>query len=91
MVESNRGGNLSNPRHRTRDRIVAAARELYEEKGIQGLSMRMIASRVGLPTMTLYGYFPSKMAIVRALWSMAFDPLLFAMRAGGGSWALVVH
>ncbi len=67
------------PRHQTRQQIVAVAKELYDEKGVRGLSMRLIAKRVGLPTMTLYGYFPSKTAIVRALWSMAFDPLFAAM------------
>ncbi|MDE2410920.1 MAG: TetR/AcrR family transcriptional regulator [Sphingomonadales bacterium] len=64
----------------TRERIVAAAVALYEEKGLAGLSMRAIASRAGIPTMTLYGHFPSKTAIVRSLWSFAFDPLFAQMR-----------
>ena len=64
-----------------RARIVEAARELFETKGAEGLSIRAIATRAGLPTMTLYSYFPNKMAIVRALWSLAFDPLFAAMTA----------
>ncbi|MGR4889454.1 TetR/AcrR family transcriptional regulator [Sphingopyxis sp. LARHCG72] len=80
MAESKNAEARVDVRDRTRQRIVAVARELYEEKGVQGLSMRLIAKRVGLPTMTLYGYFPNKIAIVRALWSMAFDPLFAAMR-----------
>lgn len=64
-----------------RARIVEAARELFETKGAEGLSIRAIAARAGLPAMTLYSYFPNKMAIVRALWSLAFDPLFAKMRA----------
>jgi AcrR family transcriptional regulator len=60
--------------------ILIAATSLVEEKGIAGSSMRAIAARAGMPTMTLYGYFPSKTAIVRALWAIAFDPLFSEMR-----------
>lgn len=58
-----------------RARVLEAARALFEASGVAGLSIRAIAARAGLPTMTLYSYFPSKMAIVRALWSQAFAPL----------------
>jgi AcrR family transcriptional regulator len=61
--------------------ILASAASLVEEKGIAGLSMRAIAAHVGMPTMNLYSYFPSKTAIVRALWAIAFDPLFSEMRA----------
>lgn len=61
--------------------ILVAATSLVEEKGIAGLSMRAIAARASMPTMTLYSYFPSKTAIVRALWAIAFDPLFSEMRA----------
>lgn len=63
-----------------RRRIIDAAKALFEEKGLPGVSMRRIASAVGIPTMTLYGYFPSKTAIVRGLWSHAFQPVFEAMR-----------
>ena len=61
--------------------ILAAATSLFEEKGAAGLSMRAIAAGAGIPTMTLYGYFPSKTSIIRALWTFAFDPLFSEMRA----------
>lgn len=64
-----------------RQRVLEAARTLFEAKGVAGLSMRAIAAAAKMPTMTLYGYYPSKTAIVRALWSLAFDPLFAAMRA----------
>ncbi|HMO73837.1 MAG TPA: TetR/AcrR family transcriptional regulator [Sphingopyxis sp.] len=63
-----------------RERIVDAAKSLFEEKGADGISMRAIASRVGIPTMTLYGYFASKTAIIRGLWSFAFAPVFAEMR-----------
>lgn len=63
-----------------RERILGVARALFDEKGVEGMSMRAIASRVGIPTMTLYGYFANKTAIVRGLWSFAFDPVFAEMR-----------
>ena len=64
-----------------RTRILGAARALFETAGAAGLSMRAIAARAGMPAMTLYGYYPSKTAIVRALWSEAFAPLFLEMDA----------
>lgn len=62
-----------------RARILDAARELFEAEGVGGLSVRPIARRAGMPAMTLYSYFPSKMAIVRALWAQALAPLAVVM------------
>lgn len=68
-----------------RARILEAARELFEADGVVGLSVRAIAKRAGMPVMTLYTYFPSKMAIVRALWSQAFAPLFVELDAAEAS------
>jgi AcrR family transcriptional regulator len=62
-------------RREGKTRVLDAARELFETDGVAGLSIRMIARRAGMPTMTLYRHFPNKTAIVRALWSEAFAPL----------------
>jgi AcrR family transcriptional regulator len=43
--------------------------------------MRAVARRAQIPTMTIYGYFPSKVALIRSLWSLAFDPLFEALQA----------
>ena len=64
-----------------RARILDAARELFEADGVAGLSIRLIAKRAGMPTMTLYRFFPHKTAIVRALWSEAFAPLFVELDA----------
>ncbi|HWA60461.1 MAG TPA: TetR/AcrR family transcriptional regulator [Caulobacteraceae bacterium] len=68
-----------------RARILEAAQRLFDEGGVEALSIRAIAARAGLPAMTLYSYFPGKTAIVRALWSQAFAPLFEAMAAAEAS------
>lgn len=50
----------SSPRRTTRAAIVAAALELIDEVGIDGLTMRKLARTVGVPPMSLYLHFPSK-------------------------------
>ncbi|MBL8555893.1 MAG: TetR/AcrR family transcriptional regulator [Phenylobacterium sp.] len=64
-----------------RARILEAARTLFQTGGVAALSVRAIAARAGMPVMTLYGYFPGKTAIVRALWSEAFEPLFAELDA----------
>lgn len=51
----------------TRQRIAAAAKELFAEHGFSGTTVANIADRAGVATPTVYGTFGSKGAIVRAL------------------------
>jgi len=51
-----------------RARILKAARQIFETKGIDALSMRALASRVGLSAAALYRYFPGKGDVLAALW-----------------------
>jgi AcrR family transcriptional regulator len=44
----------------TLDRIVAAAIEVADAEGLDGLSMRRVADALGVGTMSLYRYVPSK-------------------------------
>ncbi|MGH3759643.1 TetR/AcrR family transcriptional regulator [Actinophytocola sp.] len=44
----------------TIERIVAAAVELADAEGLDGVSMRRVADRLGVGTMSLYRYVPSK-------------------------------
>lgn len=46
------------------DSILVSARDLYLENGLQGLSMRKIASRVGVTATALYRHFESKEALL---------------------------
>jgi AcrR family transcriptional regulator len=43
-----------------RDRISAVTQELYLEKGIEGVSMRKVAERVGVSAPAIYRHFQNK-------------------------------
>lgn len=51
----------------TRDRILAAALELFFVEGLPGLSMRKIAIAVGITPMAIYKHYADKEALVDAL------------------------
>jgi AcrR family transcriptional regulator len=58
---------LSPTRRARRDRIVAAARDVFRTDGFRGATMEGIASAAGLSKVTLYGYFPDKEAAFLAV------------------------
>lgn len=60
----------SSPRggDRTRRRILAAALRLFSRNGFHGTSIRALARAVGLTEAGIYYHFPSKRAIVGALY-----------------------
>lgn len=62
-------------RARIRERILAAAESLFNEDGINAVSMRAIGARVGLSASALYAYFPSKVDLMRAVWLGALEDL----------------
>jgi AcrR family transcriptional regulator len=55
--------------------IVAAARELLESEGPDGLSMRNLAARLGIRAPSLYKHLPDKQALENALISDGFNEL----------------
>lgn len=63
-----------------RRRILQAAQDLFDGAGIDAVSMRALGARVGLTASALYAYFPTKTALLRALWQEALDELLIRMR-----------
>lgn len=50
------------------DRIVAAAIELADGEGLTALSMRRVAERLGVGTMSLYTYVPSKAELIDVMY-----------------------
>ncbi len=54
------GGELDGPKARKRERIVAAAAELFERHGYRLASISEVARRAGIAKGTVYLYFPSK-------------------------------
>jgi AcrR family transcriptional regulator len=57
----------------TRDRILESARALFEGGGLDALSLRKVASDVGLTPMAIYRHFADKEALVEALVLDALD------------------
>jgi AcrR family transcriptional regulator len=55
--------------------IVAAARELLEQDGPEGLTMRRLADRLGIRAPSLYKHFPDKSAVEAAVISDGFAEL----------------
>jgi AcrR family transcriptional regulator len=58
-----------------RAELVAAAHELVQQEGYEGLTIRKLAKRVGYAPMSVYSYFADKQDILYALAEDAFDAL----------------
>ncbi|GAA4908859.1 TetR/AcrR family transcriptional regulator [Streptomyces coeruleoprunus] len=54
-------------RQRTKDRLLAAAAELFAERGVTGTSIEQIAERAGYTRGAFYGNFADKHEVVREL------------------------
>jgi AcrR family transcriptional regulator len=59
----------------TRERIVEAAWAVADELGLEALSLREIATRVDMRPPSLYSYYPSKAAILDALFAEGYRDL----------------
>ena len=60
-----RSPDAANPRvQRTRDRMLAAARELLAEAGPAGLTYSVLAERAGVTRQTLYRHWPARSALL---------------------------
>jgi AcrR family transcriptional regulator len=66
----------------TRERIIAVAVELIEREGVGALSMRRIASELGSEVMTLYGYVPSKAALLDGVAELVLSGIDFTTEPG---------
>jgi AcrR family transcriptional regulator len=69
------------PHGSVRDEILTAARALFREKGFAGTSTRDIATAAGLRQPSLFHYFATKEAILRAVALGAVEPVLDYIRA----------
>lgn len=61
--------------HERRGEILAAARELFLEHGVESVSTRQIASRVGISQTAFYNYFATKENLLDQLMTDAFAKL----------------
>ncbi len=70
---------------RSRARLLAlldAADEIITESGLQGLAMREVARRAKSPIASVYHYFPSTTALVRAVVERQLDKLSRVLEDG---------
>jgi AcrR family transcriptional regulator len=65
-------------RDELRERILDAARELFVAEGVERVSMRKIADKIGYTATTLYHHFPDKKAMLLAVCEADF----LALRRG---------
>lgn len=78
-----------------RERIIEAARDIVSEHGLDGLSMRALARRIGHSPGTIYHYFQDKDDLLRSVIVEGFQRLGYAMEGqveelGAGAPALEV-
>jgi AcrR family transcriptional regulator len=59
----------------TRTELVAAAHAIVKDDGYEALTIRKLAERVGLATMSVYSYFADKQAILTAVAEDTFEIL----------------
>lgn len=64
-----------------RERLIAAAERLFAEHGPDGVTMRQLASALGVSPMTPYRYFKDKDAILAAVRASGFARFATAMEA----------
>ena len=64
-----------------RKEILDAAWEIADEEGIGGVALSEVARRVGMRAPSLYNYFPSKQAIVDAMFQQGAIEFRETMRA----------
>jgi len=72
----------------TRQRILDAATELFEQRGFAGTSIRDLAVRVGMTKAALYYHFPSKEEVLQALLTPFLDDVDRVIAAtAAGQWS----
>jgi AcrR family transcriptional regulator len=68
----------------TREAVVAAARDLVSEGGLEALSLRRLAARLGVTAPALYAHVHDKRDLLAALAEGQFDELVARMDAAAG-------
>ncbi|XVU30227.1 TetR/AcrR family transcriptional regulator C-terminal domain-containing protein [Actinoplanes sp. CA-054009] len=69
-----------------RDKVVAAAVELLDEGGLDGLTLRKLGDRLGVRAPTLYWHVKDKAALVAALAEAILSDLDLRRPAAGEKW-----
>jgi TetR/AcrR family tetracycline transcriptional repressor len=67
MTHQQTASRIGRPPRLTRNQVVAAARRIAAQQGVESLSMRRLADALGVMPNALYTYFPNKGAILDAV------------------------
>ena len=67
----------------TAERILRAARALFEKHGERGVSMRGVAQAVGITPMAIYRHFPSREALLKRISDDSFQAIAHHWTARG--------
>lgn len=90
-----RGRRLGRPAaghpHLTVDRILATALAFVDEHGLGALSMRRLATELGVDPMAIYHHLPNKAAVVSGLVERVFAQMRLPAPEDGGGWAAMVR
>jgi AcrR family transcriptional regulator len=73
VTESGRSGRSTARADAQRERVLAAAVEIFSRRGFRGTSMNDIAAEVGLSKPTLYHYFRNKEELLVRIYSDVLD------------------
>ncbi|MDE2464673.1 MAG: TetR/AcrR family transcriptional regulator [Alphaproteobacteria bacterium] len=57
----------------TKERLFAAAKNIYERDGLDALTIRAVGRKAGMSAMAIYRHFPDKNALIDALTRDGFD------------------
>lgn len=63
-ADSGKLSNMGRPRTINRSAILQAAIDLADEKGLQSVTLKAVAGRLGVTAMSLYGYIDNKAALL---------------------------
>jgi AcrR family transcriptional regulator len=72
-------GRREEAKQERRDRIVAAARDLIRQVGVDGISMKGVATRAHVSQSTIYNLFESKEHVLSRVFNDAFGQYLAAV------------
>ena len=64
------------------DAVLKTALRLFAARGYESVSMREIAREARIPIASVYQYFPTKLAIVREMWSRYTTTISETLEAG---------
>lgn len=79
-----RRGNLDDA-DRAREALLAAAGELFSERGLDGVTIRAVATLAGVSAMTPYRYFSNKAELLAGLWQSVIAEVYAKMKTAIGA------